>query len=700
MYSELTQSWIRFPVLLFFCIFLYVSLAGAAELSVILESENYSIQRTQDGDIIGMEGFHSQSTPGKPELPVKNYLIGLPPGSKFQSLQITGLDPEVLAGTFSIKPASLIFPIGDPTLFKNQIRTLHKQQQQNIDIIYNSDAAFPAECVQLYTRGSLGNFPYVGLSYYPFCYHAITRRLIYYEKAEIIIKYDFDVHNNIKKSHVGTDFERERVSQLFYNFKNLEKYFYGKGARSGPDPGLFDYIIITSTPLLNAITISDFIDWKKTLGYNIKIVLISDPIITTQAGRDLPQKIRSFLRSNYLIWGIKYVLIVGDHETIPMRYTYPDATNHTHFTGVPGGMTGEVPTDYYYADLSDPDDLGWDLDGDGYYGEYGEDSPDLLAEVYVGRIPVDDATRITYALNKLVKFEQDTGTWKNSALHAGAFWYFDSEDYSTIFEYDGSVCMNEIETNLMSGWTISHYSEQDGLCPSKFVWPALTETAFTTDWRTGQYSIINWGAHGHTNRAARKVWSWDDGDSVPESGEMSWINFISRASNVDDDYPSFVFAISCMIGCPEKNTQGRIGVDFLTKPGKGTSIGVVGASRTVYGKRNWPVEKGGGESMCYEFNRHLINGPAGPEPAGNALYNSKFYCYSTFGFTHFSEYWNNFGYNLFGDPSLVREGIDPPVPVFGPNGVLILILMFPAIAAVFYYKTIRNSEVNPLMMLR
>ncbi len=98
-----------------------------------------------------------------------------------------------------------------------------------------------------------------------------------------------------------------------------------------------------------------------------------------------------------------------------MRYCYPDPTNHRF--DIFDWTSGEVPTDYYYADLSSSDADSWDLDGDGYYGEYEQDNPDFFPEVYVGRIPSNIQSRITYTLDKIVTFEQDTGEWKNNALN-------------------------------------------------------------------------------------------------------------------------------------------------------------------------------------------------------------------------------------------------------------------------------------------
>jgi hypothetical protein len=416
----------------------------------------------------------------------------------------------------------------------------------------------------------------------------------------------------------------------------------------------YDYVIITTESLSSAITASTFIPWKTLLGYSVKIVFITDDEIAGQSGADLPEKIRNFLRAYYIGWGIQFVLIVGDHATIPMRYCYPNPLNHRF--DIFDWTSGEVPTDYYYADLSSSDATSWDLDGDGYYGEYGEDTPDFFAEVYVGRIPTNDLSRITYTLDKLVTFEQDTGEWKHHALHAGAFFYFTNEDYSGNPAMDGAVLSHYIEQDIMDGWTISHYSEQVGLETSVYVWPALSEASFITDWRTGQYVVVNWQGHGWTNGVARKVWSSDDGDGVPEGNEISWPYFITMYSTLDDDYPSVVTAESCYVGCPEPAPGGNLGIDLLTDPSNGASIGVVASARSPYGTLDWPNNPGGSDSLIYEFNRYMINESQG---VGEALYNSKYYCNYHYGWDHYAEYIDLFTFNLFGDPSLRIAGVDP-----------------------------------------
>ena len=414
----------------------------------------------------------------------------------------------------------------------------------------------------------------------------------------------------------------------------------------------YDFVIITTENLYDAITSSTFIAWKTLIGFNVKIINITDNEITSQSGQDLPEKIRNFLRSYYQDWGIEYVLIVGDHATIPMRYCYPDPTNHRF--DIFDYTSGEVPTDYYYADLSSSDSTSWDLDGDGYLGEYGQDAPDFFPEVYVGRIPTNVKSRITYTLDKLVTFEQDTGDWKQSALHAGAFFYFTNEGGSGNPAMDGAKLSYYIENDIMTGWTISHYSEQVGLETSVYSWPALNEAAFIDDWRNGQYSIVNWQGHGWTNRVARKVWVTDDGNGIPESHEIDWPDFININSNLDDDHPSIVTAESCYVGCPEPATGGNLGIDLLTDPTLGASIGVIASARSPYGSFDWPNNPGGSDSIIYEFNRFMINDS---ENVGEAFYDSKFYCNLHYGWDHYAEYIDMYTFNLFGDPSLAIQGI-------------------------------------------
>jgi len=640
-------------------------------MTTTVYSSEYRITGNPENQRIEMDGYDHLGIPGKPELPSKCFHIALPPGAKILSVDVQEQNPVTLTGDYKIRPAPPITPLVEADRYPKLLQRFSAEWQKNRDSIYSSDLKFPQKPGWLVMNGSLRKYVYASVEYCPFAYYPLSGLLTYFGSAEITIQYETsekgsDEWLNIQKTKHDTLFD-DRAEALFINYRQIKNLYEPLKTTTDNRFERFEYIIITTDDLVDLIGSSDFVTWKHNLNYNIKIITITDPEITEQAGVDIQEQIRNFLRGNYLAWETKYVLIIGHHDSVPMRYCYPDPSNHLNCAGHPDQATqgGDVPTDYYYADLSSPDNVSWDSDGDGFHGEYIDDTPDFLADVFVGRIPTDIPGRITYTLDKLVSYEQDTGTWKNSALHGGAFWYLTNEDHNGKPAYDGACCLNEMENDLMQDWTISHYSEQGGLEKSAYDWPALTETAFTTDWLTGQYGVVNWGAHGWTDGAARKYWATDDGDGVPENsgGEIVWPRFIRTQSNIDDDYPCIFFAISCVINYPENNNWGNFGIDLLTEPGWGASVGAAACTRVAYGSSGWPENPGGSESVCYEFNRYFIDGPTGPEKIGEALFDAHAYIINNYSKNHFTDYWTAYNVVLFGDPSLVREGIsETPTP--------------------------------------
>jgi hypothetical protein len=271
--------------------------------------------------------------------------------------------------------------------------------------------------------------------------------------------------------------------------------------------------------------------------------------------------------------------------------------------------------------------------------------------------------------------EQDTGTWKQSALHAGAILFLENQDYGGLPLVDGAKVLSCIETDLMSGWSISHYSEREGLTPSLYPWPALEESTFINDWKTGEYSIVNWAGHGQPHAVWRMYWAWDDGDSVPESSvyEITNTTFISGSVvDLDTDHPSILFALSCNVGYPEPNTEGRLGIGLLSNPRFGAAVGVFAASRPAAATSDFITDPGGAQAIGYHFNRYMINGPDGPEKLGAAVYKAKHYSNLHFGWAHVYEYRNMYDYNLYGDPTMLQAGVSPPVPVGGIIHIVLL----------------------------
>lgn len=642
---------------------------------VTLDAPAYRVIEVAGEQQFQMDQFGNLGVPGAPQLPMARFLVALPPGATAESIEVLRSRSSMLPGTYRIRPAPPIYFLPDMPGWEKAMEKLRAEWDSEFDSVYGAGMPYPEENVWLAGKGAFRAYSYASVAFCPFTYDPSSGQVEQISQVEVAIRCRFPDGSSEQATPedglVTDPATDERARSLFSNYDQVAE-LYHQGTETSRSGDNYDYVIITTGSLVNAINTSGFAAWKASMGYSVRTVLTTDPEIAGQPGADLAERIRTFLRNTYAAWGIRYVLMVGDYATVPMRICYPDPDYHVYNPNNPGLVAPGTPTDYYYADLSAPDADSWDSDGDGYPGEYGQDDPDFLAEVAVGRIPVNDPGRITYTLEKIALFEQDTGAWKRNVLQAGAILFYENQDHGGTPFVDGASCLDSMETALMGGCTIQHYSEQAGLTRSLCDWPALTEATFTSAWHSGQNAVVNWSGHGWPDGAYRTIWTTDDGDGVPESGELQSQRFVGLASTfLDDDYPSVVFAISCDVGYPEPNPYGNLGIDLLTLPGWGTSTGIVSSARPAAVSGDWRHDPGGTEQICYDFNRYMIQEN---ERVGDALYDGKFSATTQYGWNRVYEYMNLYNFNLFGDPALQvdRTTVDAPELAIDGGGTVIL----------------------------
>jgi peptidase C25-like protein/flagellar hook capping protein FlgD len=109
---------------------------------------------------------------------------------------------------------------------------------------------------------------------------------------------------------------------------------------------------------------------------------------------DLAQAVRSFLRSAYELWGIRWAILAGDHEAIPLRVVR-----------VLSPSPEDIPSDAYYADL----DGTWDGNGNGVYGEVA-DSLDMVSDIAVGRLSANTRAEATIMVNRALRYATGVST--------------------------------------------------------------------------------------------------------------------------------------------------------------------------------------------------------------------------------------------------------------------------------------------------
>gem|GEM_PF-981632 len=197
---------------------------------------------------------------------------------------------------------------------------------------------------------------------------------------------------------------------------------------SAPRSESYDEIIIGPTEY--QLDLSDLAAHKTMTGLKARFVSLDDiysGAIFTVQGRDNPEKIKYFIKSAIESWGIKYVVLGGDVDKVPVREVQIyDGTDDDDTSYMDGRW---VPADSYYGDIYDSSKAfsSWDENNNGVFGEWNggywngmTDHPDIYEDVYVGRLPADNSYELSILVNKIKTYENNTDwSWFFNAGLAG-----------------------------------------------------------------------------------------------------------------------------------------------------------------------------------------------------------------------------------------------------------------------------------------
>ncbi|MCK4547291.1 MAG: VCBS repeat-containing protein [Candidatus Eisenbacteria sp.] len=599
------------------------SAAAGETLMLRVTSTPYEIARLDSGfDRVSMEGFSRSLVPGKPRLPARVVHVPLPPGVRVSSVELAASHTVLLPGRYRVEAAGPMTPAGaDPRDTEECLETWSANHENT----YGSNKPCPPSPIELLGQSARGSEVFARVRFSPFRYRPLSETLELVEWADIVVHY-----------------EPLDTPQPLFTKRST-------GARDGS----FPYVIVTTDSLSAAV--DTLVTWKTYVGLPTQVVTDSW-IASNYAGEDIQEKVRNFLIDKYTDWGIQWVLIVADSTAVPMRACHPVANS-------PYGI---LPTDYYYADLTGD----WDSDGDGYYGEYGNDDYDYVAEVFVGRIPFGEFDAVKSVCEKLVAVEADTTDWKHDALLMGAILNFENEAHMGRPRTDGAELMEQLRTDVFLNGTRHTLYEKEGIepCPYECTWP-IELYRVRQMWSAGDYGLVTWHSHGLFDEAKRKYWEWDDGDSIPEYAELERFPFLwsQEADSLDDEHPGVVFACACDNG--DQDEPVNLAFALL----KNGASSIVAATRPGYYTNGWLDKSDGGiASLDYYFFDALVGG----QKVGEALFTTKEVYADSFFWWDVASHQNMLTFCLYGDPAFVQPGIGaltPEIvvqsPAAGENGI-------------------------------
>jgi hypothetical protein len=386
--------------------------AGEPEITEV----SYEYEHWKKGEVsVRMEGFSSIMSPGDPMLPYQLYQIALPPDADPATLelQITQLVEEEIPGEYRVAPAPPHEPCQEPSEKEPPPESEKWGEGKNIfagrnTFVYEEDALYPAEVSGVTYGGRLRKWKVATVAFYPVRYNPVEGMLFLTRQIDLKISFSRD-SAYLKRPEVEPllrdDVFDDRARELFLNFDRAKQWYQKPILEEVPEesnpgnktddsqPSDPNYAIITTEETFSSTatltgTLDDFCFQKEELGFEVMVV--TEHRVRTVEGDSItgysfallpgidgyedvtgapapdqrPDRVRKWLQDYYVPLGIEYVLLIGNPD--PDNMEDGDLVGDLPMKDTQLHLFADVPTDFYFAELTGD----WDLDDDGYAGEY------------------------------------------------------------------------------------------------------------------------------------------------------------------------------------------------------------------------------------------------------------------------------------------------------------------------------------------
>lgn len=380
--------------------------ADGGTYSWSVDPADLSVPRGVFGDRPSLPGASPLGRPGDPALPAVPVLVALPPGTRADSVTVSATAEYAVPGSWDVRPMQHAVPVSMPWTFTPTPRS---------SAAYASDLELPV--VELTGQGSLLGFPVANLVIRPVSWDPGSGRLT------LVTSVTFTVHTSPgvstapgARSAASEEAARAVVAASVIN--PWEVGASGAAILAADELPWGEYLIIAPQSL--AAAYEPLAGFKTLLGVPACIVTVED-ITDAYPGVDDAQKIRNFLRTAWDQGAPSWVLLGGDSELVPHRNCWATAE----------GYVDDPAADIYFCDMNDTA-VGvdsWDHDGDGVWGEIGQDLMDYHPDYFVGRVPVGTPAQADLFVDKVLAFQvpsidtNDTDPWYTSmGFTTGILW--------------------------------------------------------------------------------------------------------------------------------------------------------------------------------------------------------------------------------------------------------------------------------------
>lgn len=370
--------------------------AGSITREFEFPQHTIKIDRINDYSVVTLSGCQSYTQQiGKPMIPVASINLLLPPSAEISNIEILDAKATEIKGEF------LLYPVQEPRPISYQGQVSFNEPDL---ATYQSQEQYPNILSEIVMSGCKSGFRIGSFFLYPLQYIPNDKKLILYEYIRVKIEYEENKYPTLSLSQSQIDLFKSDVRNLVINPEDIDVF---SPAVRVSEPTNIDYVILTSTTLEPRFT--PLVNWLRKSGL-WTVTRTTSWVSLNYSGRDLQEKIRNFVRDYFTNYGMKYVLLAGDHSIIPSRQS----------RAVVGSYTGNIPCDLYYLDLQ----WSWDGNNNNIFGEVTVDTVDLYYDLYGGRWPVETASEVDSMIRKFFTYVKNPhiGYQKRMLLPAATLW--------------------------------------------------------------------------------------------------------------------------------------------------------------------------------------------------------------------------------------------------------------------------------------
>ncbi len=236
---------------------------------------------------------------------------------------------------------------------------------------YARNELYPTQRVSVGEPAIMRGLRVVTLRTNPVQYNPMTRELVVTTKFRVTVNFEGqDLRNTPKRSVSMSESWANMVRAGSFNFDE----------NSVDEIASASYLILAQSGLSSNIDLNNFVEWKKRKGHSVTVQYFSVGASNST--------IKALIQTAYNSWPEppEYVLLFGD---VHGSWTLP---------GWPAPYDPSYTIDHPYSQL---------------------DGSDILADVAVGRLPVDNATKATLLVAKVLQYERNPYITNQNWYHQG-----------------------------------------------------------------------------------------------------------------------------------------------------------------------------------------------------------------------------------------------------------------------------------------